>query len=295
MPKNKGKGGKNRRRGKNENEEKRELIFKEDGQEYAQVLRMLGNGRLEAQCIDGVKRLCHIRGKMRKKVWVNQGDIVLVGLRDYQDAKGDVILKYMADEARSLKQYGELPENIRVNDTDAMMEGDENENAEYVACLGLSLQFIAAIVYAYASAGRCSPCMVPVGWHRGLLLAAAAQRLLQDSCLECSMWRLSSRIHAASDAVLLHGSSAVAQPDASKQHLAQQQCECNTAAAAISSAVHAHLPDRHAPLLPLHLCCFAAGSSTSTTLQRFRPAAVQQVVPQLEAECGFLQPRSSHC
>lgn len=32
---------------------------------------MLGNGRLEAQCIDGIKRLCHIRGKMRKKVWVN--------------------------------------------------------------------------------------------------------------------------------------------------------------------------------------------------------------------------------
>ena len=49
MPKNKGKGGKNRRRGKNENElDKRELIFKEDGQEYAQVVRMLGNGRLEA-------------------------------------------------------------------------------------------------------------------------------------------------------------------------------------------------------------------------------------------------------
>ncbi len=32
---------------------------------------MLGNGRLEAMCIDGIKRLCHIRGKMRKKVWVN--------------------------------------------------------------------------------------------------------------------------------------------------------------------------------------------------------------------------------
>jgi initiation factor 1A len=94
MPKNKGKGGKNRRRGKGgDAEEKRELIFKEDGQEYAQVLRMLGNGRLEAQCIDGVKRLCHIRGKMRKKVWVNQGDIVLIGLREFQDGKGDVILK----------------------------------------------------------------------------------------------------------------------------------------------------------------------------------------------------------
>lgn len=36
--------------------------------EYAQVIKMLGNGRLEALCFDGVKRLCHIRGKLRKKV-----------------------------------------------------------------------------------------------------------------------------------------------------------------------------------------------------------------------------------
>ncbi|XP_064627788.1 eukaryotic translation initiation factor 1A, Y-chromosomal-like [Lineus longissimus] len=110
MPKNKGKGGKNRRRGKNENEnEKRELIFKEDGQEYAQVTKMLGNGRLDAKCFDGTKRLCHIRGKLRKKVWIGQGDIVLVGLREFQDEKADVILKYTADEARSLKSYGEIP------------------------------------------------------------------------------------------------------------------------------------------------------------------------------------------
>merc|ERR1712014_492894 len=118
-PKNKGKGGKNRRRGKNENEGlKRELVFKEDGQEYAQVIKMLGNGRLEALCFDGEKRLAHIRGKLRKKVWINQGDIILLSLRDYQDEKGDVILKYSADEARSLKAYGELPENAKINETD---------------------------------------------------------------------------------------------------------------------------------------------------------------------------------
>eukprot|EP00164_Ancoracysta_twista_P000793 GFYU01001041.1.p1 GENE.GFYU01001041.1~~GFYU01001041.1.p1 ORF type:complete len:138 (+),score=51.19 GFYU01001041.1:123-536(+) len=129
MPKNKGKGGKNRRRGKNENEEdKRELTFKEDGQEYAQVLRMLGNGRLEAHCFDGSKRLCHIRGKLRKKVWVNQGDIVLVGLRDFQDEKADVILKYTADEARNLKAYGELPDTAKINETTA--EGLVEDDAE---------------------------------------------------------------------------------------------------------------------------------------------------------------------
>ena len=38
-----GKGGKNRKKAKNLGvEEKRELVFKEDGQEYGQVLRMLG-------------------------------------------------------------------------------------------------------------------------------------------------------------------------------------------------------------------------------------------------------------
>jgi len=116
MPKNKGKGGKNRRRGKNENEtEKRELVFKEEGQEYAQVIKMLGNGRLDALCFDGVKRLCHIRGKLRKKVWINTGDIILLGLRDYQDTKADVILKYTPDEARNLKAYGELPDNVKID------------------------------------------------------------------------------------------------------------------------------------------------------------------------------------
>merc|ERR1712156_1308628 len=124
MPKNKGKGGKNRRRGKNENEGlKRELVFKEDGQEYAHGTKMLGNGRLTAMCFDGVKRLCHIRGKLRKKVWIAQSDIVLVGLRDYQDAKADVILKYSPDEARNLKSYGEFPESVKINET--VTFGDE--------------------------------------------------------------------------------------------------------------------------------------------------------------------------
>ncbi|XP_075914502.1 LOW QUALITY PROTEIN: eukaryotic translation initiation factor 1A, X-chromosomal-like [Petromyzon marinus] len=128
MPKNKGKGGKNRRRGKNENEsEKRELVFKEDGQEYAQVIKMLGNGRLEAMCFDGVKRLCHIRGKLRKKVWITRLTLSLWGLRDYQDTKADVILKYNADEARSLKAYGELPEHAKINETDTFGPGEEDD------------------------------------------------------------------------------------------------------------------------------------------------------------------------
>ena len=132
MPGKKGKGGKNRRRGKNHDAEKRELVFKEEGQEYAQILKMLGNGRVEAQCVDGEKRLCHIRGKLRKKVWINVGDIVLVGLRDFQDEKGDIILKYNPDECRSLKAYGELPSNIQVNEGGGDVgDGDGDDSEDY--------------------------------------------------------------------------------------------------------------------------------------------------------------------
>jgi hypothetical protein len=46
---------------------------------------MLGNGRLEAFCFDGNKRLVHIRGKLQKKVWINAGDIILVGFPKFKD------------------------------------------------------------------------------------------------------------------------------------------------------------------------------------------------------------------
>merc|ERR1719415_113106 len=82
-------------------------------------------------CFDGVKRLCHIRGKLRKKVWINQSDIILVGLRDYQDAKADVILKYSADEARNLKSYGEFPESIKITDTVDFVGGDLDDDIEF--------------------------------------------------------------------------------------------------------------------------------------------------------------------
>lgn len=100
------------------------------GQEYAQVVRMLGNGRCECFCFDGVTRLGHIRGKMRKKVWITAGDIVLVGKRDFQDEKVDIVHKYTADEARNLKQYGELPETARINETavDMAMAGDDDDD-----------------------------------------------------------------------------------------------------------------------------------------------------------------------
>jgi translation initiation factor 1A len=68
-----GKGGKNNKKVKkrDEGETRRELIFKEDGQEYGQVQKMLGDGRAALTCYDGVARTGLIRGRMRRRVWIN--------------------------------------------------------------------------------------------------------------------------------------------------------------------------------------------------------------------------------
>lgn len=111
MPKG-AKKGKNGRRGRGARGEefKRELWVKEEGQEYARALKMLGNGRLTGYCFDGKERLCHIRGKLLRRMWIKEGDIILVSLREYQDKKADVIHKYSPEEVRKLRNGKHLPD-----------------------------------------------------------------------------------------------------------------------------------------------------------------------------------------
>ena len=86
---------------------------------------ILGQGRIEALCFDSVKRMCTIRGSMRNRVWINPGDIVLIGLRDFGDDKGDVILKYYEEEAKELKELGEIPEHIKINEGEFNLDGED--------------------------------------------------------------------------------------------------------------------------------------------------------------------------
>lgn len=120
------KGGKKHRRAKKGGGGNftRELVLKSEGQEYARVEQMLGNGRLRAQCYDGKNRLCTIRGNMRKKVWVCTGDLILIGIREFQDDKADVMHKYSADEDRKLKAMGEFEDSNTSNGLASDSEDD---------------------------------------------------------------------------------------------------------------------------------------------------------------------------
>ena len=115
------KGGKKGKKTKNSSQQEgeRKLILKDDDQEYCQVLRLLGNCRIEGQCFDGKIRLCNIRGSMRKKMWIKVGDIVIVSLRDFEDNKCDIIYLYKNEEVKKLIKLGDLPEHV---------DNDNNDN-----------------------------------------------------------------------------------------------------------------------------------------------------------------------
>ncbi|KAI0456966.1 nucleic acid-binding protein [Xylaria acuta] len=131
MGKNLGKGGKNHRRtkrGEGGSSNNRELIFKEDGQDYARIEKVLGSGRYNARSFPtssndakgGVVRLAIRRGALRR-LPIQPGDIVLLALRDWQDGKADIIHKYTPDETRRLHSLGELP-------LSALRESRDEEN-----------------------------------------------------------------------------------------------------------------------------------------------------------------------
>jgi translation initiation factor 1A len=121
MPKNKGAGGKRRRRAKTAPVASKELVLKQEGEEYAQVVSSVGNGYLDVMCFTSagnVVKRAHIRGSMRKRMWMVKGDIVLVSIRDFQDSTCDILMKYSSDEARILRSKRLIPDNIDINKED---------------------------------------------------------------------------------------------------------------------------------------------------------------------------------
>ena len=129
MPKNQ-KGGRNFKKRKKSNfthQVNRQLLLK-DGpeQDYAIVKKMLGDSRLLATAqSDASEKLCHIRGAMRKRVWIKVDDIILIGLREFEKDKCDVIHKYSVEDVRVLRKMKLV---THLSNQDEFDSSDDSEN-----------------------------------------------------------------------------------------------------------------------------------------------------------------------
>ena len=132
MPNNK--GGKKYKRNKNQVQENKTTRLKDvdQFQEYAQITKCLGNCRFEVLCFDGKKRMAIMCGKMRKRVFVNAHEIVLVSLREWQDSICDIIHKYSASDVQKLKQKNLIPKSIKLEEKNDLDDEVMDDNLGFV-------------------------------------------------------------------------------------------------------------------------------------------------------------------
>jgi len=116
MPK---KGGKKNNKNNGNNIEKRQLLYKDDMQEYAKMTKMLGDRRIMVMLPDKTEVMAIIPGKFKKRCWMKAGDTLIVSRRDFQESKWDVCYKYNEDEVRVLIRKDEIPPFFADNSTDS--------------------------------------------------------------------------------------------------------------------------------------------------------------------------------
>jgi translation initiation factor 1A len=86
-------------------EELKELVLPGEGQVLGVVTKMLGYDRVMVAGNDGKERLCRISGKLKRRVWIREGDIVLVSPWDFQrDTRGDIVWRYTKNQAEWLRK-----------------------------------------------------------------------------------------------------------------------------------------------------------------------------------------------
>jgi translation initiation factor 1A len=81
---------------------------------FAIADQILGGRRIRAICADGEERITRIPGKMRRRQWVREGDLIIIQPWDFQPSKADVKMRYTKTQALYLSRKGVLPEIVDV-------------------------------------------------------------------------------------------------------------------------------------------------------------------------------------
>ncbi len=74
------------------------------------IEQRLGGSRMRVKCLDGKIRICRIPGRLKRKLWIREGDLLLIEPWEFDNERGDVIFKYQPNQVDWLKRKGYLKE-----------------------------------------------------------------------------------------------------------------------------------------------------------------------------------------
>lgn len=124
---------KNKGRSGSHNHTDKELLMKDEETCYGYIDKCLGNGRFNIKCDDTKMRMGILRGSMRNRVWINVGDMVLCGKREYQDDKIDIVHKYTCEHVARLYRQSDLPKALYdIYTSGSLAEADGHDDIVFV-------------------------------------------------------------------------------------------------------------------------------------------------------------------
>ena len=90
-------------------EEIRRVKLPRGNQTFGIVEQRLGGTRMRVRCLDGKTRICRVPGRYKRRLWVREGDTVLIEPWELSgDEKGDLIFKYRKAQIQHLRRRGLL-------------------------------------------------------------------------------------------------------------------------------------------------------------------------------------------
>ena len=95
---------------------------------FALADQILGGRRVSVLCEDGETRLARIPGKMRRRQWVREGDLIIVWPWDFQESKADVKHRYTKTQAMYLSRKGVLPDDVDVFGMNVSNDDDDEHS-----------------------------------------------------------------------------------------------------------------------------------------------------------------------
>jgi translation initiation factor 1A len=87
---------------------------RKEGEMFGVADQLLGASRIKVMCADGKSRMGRIPGKIRKRMWIREGDLVIVKPWDFQDDKADILYRYTKTQASYLSRRKMIPKSLDV-------------------------------------------------------------------------------------------------------------------------------------------------------------------------------------
>ena len=76
--------------------------------------QLLGASKIRVMCEDGVSRVGRIPGKIKKRMWIREGDLLIISIWDFEPSKCDVKFRYTKTQASNLSKRNKIPKNLDI-------------------------------------------------------------------------------------------------------------------------------------------------------------------------------------